>query len=267
MGTLRQAIKEMIGYRLIPENYVVLIERDGQAVRLEGPGYIRLKPLSENFGPMMRVGFYTTQLSLPEVRSADGVPFNIQAKLAYSFEPYCCNQQVAFYLIRNGPDALSGLVQNVGSQAVRHLAGGFTSVALRSGQNLQQLDWLVWRKLRRGLLPYGIFMPQSSNVAITQISPPTHLENTCELATEQKIIANALEAIPAKVADRMAAVEIINKLTTSGNSIQIISSLADFFKLPLNLPWNDTIIQSNGHQKVAKSDESGQEGKITKTTT
>jgi hypothetical protein len=246
MGTLKQMIKELLGYRLIPQHHVILIECDGQPVRLAGPGYVRRNPLQEQFGPMARIGFQAVPLTVQGVRSSDGISFGVQLRVLCYFNPYHCHPQIAFELVRNGQETLNRLVQDKTGQAVRHAVGNFTALDLRSGRLLAQLEGEVSRRLRRLLLPFGITLSQADSVAIIHLAPPTRIEHAFDLVTEQKVMADALAAIPLSVADRLAAAEIMEKLTTNGGSVQLFTSLADLLKLPAHLPWSDAAPVANG---------------------
>jgi hypothetical protein len=251
---IKQQIMKKLGYRLLVEDQLVLIERDGRAHRLAGPGgYIRLNAISEQFGPTIRIRPRSAQLTLHNVRSADRIPFSINVKVLYNFNPRRCNPQIGFDLVRNAPGALEAIVQYYGGQVVRHTAGDLMSIDLCSGQILVSLETTICHDLHVDLLPFGISVLQPSGVTITEIEPPANLKAAYDKAKGYQVIADTLNAVTPTLADRVMAAGLIDKLAANGGSVQLISSLDDLLNLSSNLPADHAVVPTNGQDSTKLS--------------
>ena len=86
---LRDLKKKLSLHRRVPELHAIIVEKDGQVLRLAGPGYVRINRLNENFGPIIRTGPQSpVQVELQNVRSGDGLPFSVKATVFYGFNPH-----------------------------------------------------------------------------------------------------------------------------------------------------------------------------------
>ena len=176
--------KKLRGDKLVPEGHLVIIEEDGQAIRLEGPGYVRTR-LYEEFGPLIPFGSQApVELSLDEVRSADGDTFGIRVRVRYGFEPKRCNLKETPQLVRNAPAVQTAILQDYGAQVVRSIVGKFKSPELRSGRILSELEGEIQRQLYRAVRFAGIIL---YGVAVTKIIPPRGWDTALSAAKENEI--------------------------------------------------------------------------------
>ncbi len=170
MANLRDLTKKLSLHRKIPELHVVIVEQDGQILRLEGPGYVHINRLNEDFGPVIRIGPQSpVQVELQNVRSKDGLPFTIKATVFYGFDPYKCNLKTHPHFLRNAPGPQQGILKNFATVAIRNIVGRFQATQIRLGDAPEQLEAQLKPVLRRRVLFAGVDLYR---VAITEIAPP-----------------------------------------------------------------------------------------------
>ncbi len=170
MANLRDLTKKLSLHRKIPELHAIIVEQGGQIIRLEGPGYVRINRLSEDFGPVIRTGPQSpVQVELQNVRSKDGLPFTLKATVFYGFDPYKCNLKTHPHFLRNAPNPQQGILQNFATEVIRNIVGKFQATQMRLGDTPEQLETQVKPALRRKVLFAGIDLYR---VVITEIAPP-----------------------------------------------------------------------------------------------
>ncbi len=167
---LRDLKKKLSLHRRVPELHAIIVEKDGQVLRLAGPGYVRINRLNENFGPIIRTGPQSpVQVELQNVRSGDGLPFSVKATVFYGFNPHKCNLKTHPHLVRNAPAPQQGILGNFAKQEIRNGIGKFKAEQLRLGNAPEQLETQLKPALRRKVLFAGIDLYR---VVITEIAPP-----------------------------------------------------------------------------------------------
>jgi regulator of protease activity HflC (stomatin/prohibitin superfamily) len=185
MSILKHTLMVVTLHRLIPEQHVVIVERDGLANRLEGPGYVRINPFSEEFGPQIRLGPQPpVELSLNDVRSADGDIFDLQLTILYGFDPRRCNLQKTPGLVRNAPGAQAGILKRSGQQIVHEVMGEFSSLQLRSGGTRGEIEQRVKSRLHHTMLFAGV---QLYNIVIDRLTPPQEWEAALRANREKQV--------------------------------------------------------------------------------
>ena len=157
MGTLKHTLMTVLLYRLVPEQHVVIIERDGQSDRLGGPGYVKINRISESFGPVIPFGPQKpAEVVLEDVRSADGDSFSLRFTITYSFDPRRCNLQKTPKLVRKAPDIQEKILQNYGRQIARNVVGEYSSPDLRLGRTPEKIEQEIKSRLYREVRFAGI---------------------------------------------------------------------------------------------------------------
>lgn len=185
MNTLKHTMMILTFHRLIPEQHVVIVERDGQADRLEGPGYVKIDRLTEKFGPEVRFGpQQPVELPLDDVRSADGDIFGLELTIMYGFDPRRCNLQKAPGLVRNAPGAQEGILKKLGQQITHEVVGKFSSLQLRSGGTRGEIEQQIKPQLYRAVRFAGI---QLYNVVIDRMIPPQEWDVALRAAKEKQV--------------------------------------------------------------------------------
>lgn len=288
---LKQRALAILGYKLVPQNNIAAVERDGQFVRIiEGPNYVRANPVTERLGPIIPIGFGIKQLALEDVHSIDGDPYNIRVRILYAYDPRRCKEeQMTIALIEGGPDLVETIVQDNGELAIRHTVGEFETRDLRSGKTLSQLGRKIGQSLVGELEVFGVVPVGLNWVAITHISLSNDLEKAFEDARVQKVNveaeqyvhrvkaeaeayatkvqaeaegevirerAKALESVSTEAARLVVTDNMYQNLSKGKNSFQIITgSLSGQYAVPLLLE-PDLTVPVGGHQNGKSSTES-----------
>jgi hypothetical protein len=185
MFNLRDIMMRMQLQRLIPEQHVVIIERDGQADRLEGPGYVKIDRLTEQFGQVIKFGpLAPVELLLEDARSAEGDVFGLQLTITYGFDPKRCNIRKAPGLVRNAPAAQEGILKKFGQQIAHQVIGGYSSSLLRLGSTRGELELAIKSRLRRAVLFAGI---ELYNVIVERLTPPPEWDAALRATKEMQV--------------------------------------------------------------------------------
>lgn len=204
MSTARDIIMRMLLRRRIPEQHVVIIEQDGQAIRLEGPGYVEINRLTESFGQLVKFGPQEpVELSLADVRSSEGDVFEVQLTITYGFDPRRCNLRRTPALVRYAPAPQEGLLKKFGQQIVHKVIGGYLSSELRVGSTRGEIEKAVQSQLRRAILFAGV---ELYNVIIDRLAPPPEWEAAIRAAKEKQVRVDTAAQERERLA-RVAALE------------------------------------------------------------
>lgn len=265
MRTLKETIMRLLGYRLIPQDHVILIEGDGQIIRWKkGPGYVRRNAFTEWFGPVIPIGFDSTKLALENVYSSDRIPVNINLKVLYSFDPDKCDmKERTIAMLSGGPEVLKQIVQGDCDQIVRHITGKYTSEELCSGSTLEGFERKIRFRLRDTVKKFGITLLEPNGVAVT-ISIPDELRRTYEEAAKQKaiaeterVIAEIAASMPAEGVERRMRANFAEKLSKGESSINLFTSGGEeILDLPAHVLGQRSTIRANGHHNGKPSQSS-----------
>ncbi|MBI1880787.1 MAG: SPFH domain-containing protein [Chloroflexi bacterium] len=254
MSTLKETIKRRLVYRLIPQYNAIVILKDDQIVRWEGPGYVRINPFTECFGPMTRTGSGSTQLVSENVRSSDRTPVSVDVKILYNFEPKQCSKEMAFAMINVGSEVLKKIIKDNCDQIIRHIAGKYTGEELCSGSVLEGFERKIRFRLRDMVKKFGVTLLEPNGVAVT-ISTSDELTRAYEEAAKQKAMAETQRAIteiaasmPAEGVERILRADFAKMLSKGESSINFFASGEEMLDLPSHLLRHRSSIQTNGHQ-------------------
>ena len=221
MANFRDLKKKLSLHRKVPEQHTVIVERDGQIARLEGPGYVRINRLSEDFGPIIRTGPQSpVQVDLQNARSKDGWLFGLKCVVFYGFDPHKCNIKTRPNLLRNAPDAQRSILEGFTKQAIRNIIGEFPAEQLRLGNAPEQLEDALKPSLRRKVLFAGIELYRG---VITEITPPAEWES---VILERKIKEKQIET-EALVKQKQAELNAMDKRINASAAAEATTLQAD----------------------------------------
>ncbi len=135
--SLSQHISHYLYGITVPPDYVVLVLNNGNPQRLVGPGQAQLRSIWESFGPFIYVGPRPFSLLLENVRSKDGIPFQVRVSGYFRFDPRnAARNQALILAYRYGyfPPALKDRVAFIAEGAVRSVLGHYNAETLCKGE-------------------------------------------------------------------------------------------------------------------------------------
>lgn len=270
--TLKQHLMEWLGYRLIEENLVVPVMRDGRIVRFEEPGYVRTNPITEQALGPINTGYRANPFSIT-ARLLDSNDVQINGSVGYLFNPTKANIKVQSQLARSigaSDQPLKELLRAAIAPTIREFVESKVLPEMIIGQVNRQLATYLRTTLKSILRPYGIQLAELednetllgvSSVTIHHIQLPSWWTSSYSMSKYAEYMASVLNLSPELLSVLLFDLKKVEQASLNGNLVYMTAEsamnpqllqLLQQFKLRLTAN-NNGRIEEGGHRHYTQS--------------
>lgn len=231
----------LIGFHFVPENCKAAVTRFGMYNRVRGPGLFWVAPFVERVESIIKVGMRFATFKVTQVLSRDGIPFDFELTVFYSFDPdSAISHPIADQLVRQPDHVLENIVKDYADQSLRRTVAQYNAEDIYIGGPIADIEQGVIEGLKAQGKHLGLAPIADSGVMIKEIIPPEDFLDTILTAKGHEIILRVLTAYEAADVDRALLAEWVRLFK---DAPEVLSSLPEFIKLPNSLK---TVLTANG---------------------
>jgi hypothetical protein len=227
-----QSFKQFLGFKFVPQRYLMVVRRDGMFEGFLEPGHHWVSRWQRTTGELVSIGIRVIETGSVNCRSSDSFSFQLRAKARFMYDPRKCdNEAIVIELIERGDSAINHLMQDKVAAALRNAAGRHLSSELRSGAILDTLQRNVTNFATREVKQMGITMIGS--IDVLEVIPPERIERHLEEGAGRRDFARQIEELPEDAADRIYEAETMKALGRGGGSVRMYRNQNDRGRKPV----------------------------------
>ncbi len=232
-------LARLIGFHFVPENHKAAITRFGMYHRARGPGFVRVAPLIEKVENLVKLGVRLTTFTARQVFSSDGIPFDVELTVRYSFDPDSTSSRpIAAQLVRQPDHILESIVRDYAEKSLRRAVAQYSAEDICNGGPITDIEQRVTQGLRTqvrhlGLAPMAgseVAPVVSSGVMIKEITPPPDFVETILTAKRHELILRVLTAYQEADVDQALLAEWVRSFKDAPPTF--FSSLTELLRFP-----------------------------------
>jgi regulator of protease activity HflC (stomatin/prohibitin superfamily) len=232
-------LARLIGFHFVPENQRAAVMRLGMYHRARGPGFVWVAPLFEKVENLVKLGVRLTTFTVKQVFSSDGIPFDIELTVRYSFDPDSTSSRpIAAQLVRQPDHILENIVRDYADQSLRRTVAQYSAEDICNGRPITDIEQRVIQGLQAqvrhlGLAPMAgreVAPVAGSGVMIKEITPPPDFVETILTAKRHELILRVLTAYQEADVDQALLAEWVRNFKDVPPGV--FSSLTELLKLP-----------------------------------
>jgi regulator of protease activity HflC (stomatin/prohibitin superfamily) len=201
-------LARLMGFHFVPENHKAAVMRFGMYHRARGPGFVWVVPLIEKVENQIKLGIRLTMFTVKQVSSSDGIPFEVELTVRYSFDPDSTRSRpIAAQLVRQPDHILENIVKDYADKSLRRTVAQHSAEDICNRGPIADIEQGVIDGLKAQVKHLGLAPMAGSGVIIKEITPPEDYLETILAATRHEIILRVLTAYQAADVDQALLAE------------------------------------------------------------
>ena len=224
-------LAKLIGFHFVPENHTAAVMRFGMYHRARGPGFVWVAPLVERVENLVKLGVRLTTFTVRQVFSSDGIPFDVELMVRYSFDPDSTRSRpIAAQLVRQPDHILESIVRDYADQSLRRTVAQYNAEDICNGRPITNIEQRVIQSLQAQVRHLGLAPMADNGVMIKEVTPPPDFVETILTAKRHELILRVLTAYQEADVDQALLAEWVRSFKDAPPTF--FSSLTELLRFP-----------------------------------